>query len=515
MFEEAESDPTLTDAAAKQLEKKLRTRLLRAQYLHLNKQDRALLILVGGIDGAGKGDTINLLNDWLDPRHIRTMAFSPPTAEDLAYPPTYRFWHHLPAKGETGIVFGSGYAPLVIEAAKKNPNLELLEMMITTARRYEADLVANGVQVIKLWFHLSKDAQRARTKRLLTNPSTAWKVSEQDAKVHKRFERISKGAQRVIEATDSAHSPWFIIPAADDNLRHIRTAQAVLQAFEQRSIRVPPLHDPVKLPPLTRKRNPLDRVDYTKTIAKDEYESEILDLQNQLATLVREAQFQKIALLLVFEGQDAAGKGGTIRRITHALDARQYEIMATAAPKAYELARPYLWRFWRHVPRLGRISIFDRSWYGRVLVERVEKLITPATYHRAYSEINHFEQHLVQNNILLLKFWLTITPEEQLKRFKERELSPFKQFKITDEDWRNRRKKAAYHSAAGDMLNLTNTELAPWFIVPSNDKRHARVAVLKHVVSALEAALKKKALSDDLINPRRRASSMARSEPKK
>jgi len=491
MFEEAESDPSLTDTAAKQLEQRLRTRLLRAQYEHLDKQDRALLILVGGIDGAGKGDTINLLNDWLDPRHIRTMAFPPPTAEDLAYPPTYRFWHHIPPKGEIGIMFGSGYAPLVLEASKKRPDLDLLESMIMTARRYEADLVSNDVQVIKLWFHLSKQAQRDRTKRLLANPSTAWKVGPLDHKVHKHFERLCQGAQRVIEATDADHSPWIIIPAADDNLRNIRTAQAVLHAFEKRTIRVPPLHDPSKLPALTPKRNPLDTVDYKKTIDKNEYETQILDLQNQLAEIVRDAAFKKLALMLVFEGQDAAGKGGAIRRITHALDARQFEIMATSAPKAYELARPYLWRFWRNVPHLGRISIFDRSWYGRVLVERVEKLITPAKYRRAYSEINNFELQLCGSNILVLKFWLTITPDEQLKRFKEREASAFKQFKITDDDWRNRRKRVAYHSAAGDMLKLTHTESAPWFVVPSNDKRHARVTVLKHIIETLEKTLKR------------------------
>ena len=497
MFEEAESDPYLTDALAKQIEVKLRTRLLRAQYLHLNKQDRALLILVSGIDGAGKGDTINLLNDWLDPRHIRTMAFPPPTAEDLAFPPTYRFWHHIPPKGSTGIMFGSGYAPLLIEASKKHPNLHLLEKMILTSRRFEADLVSNGVQVIKLWFHLSKKAQRERTKRLLANPSTAWKVEAADQKVHYQYNRLCQGAQRIIEATDSDHSPWVIIPAADDNLRNIRTAQAVLLAFEKRSIRVPPLHDPSKLPALTPKRNPLDTIDYKKTLNKDEYEIQILNLQNQLAEIVRSEAFKKLGLVLVFEGQDAAGKGGTIRRITHALDARQYEIMATSAPKAYELARPYLWRFWRNVPHLGRISIFDRSWYGRVLVERVEKLITPTQYRRAYSEINNFELQLAESNLLVLKFWLTITPDEQLKRFKEREASPFKQFKLTDDDWRNRRKRVAYHSAAGDVLKLTHTDSAPWFIVPSNDKHHARVSVLKHIIEALEKKLKNHTQSRD------------------
>jgi|AntAceMinimDraft_11_1070367.scaffolds.fasta_scaffold06557_6 polyphosphate:AMP phosphotransferase len=491
MFEYAESDPALTDDEATSLIPGLRTQLLKAQYQHLQKKDRALLILVGGIDGAGKGDTVNLLNEWMDPRHIQTMAFPPATKDERAYPPLYRFWLNLPPKGNTGIVFGSGYAPLIKEAAKKHPNAATLEKMMLTARRYEADLVANGIQVIKLWFHLSRDAQKARVKNLQKNPSTAWKVSPDDHTVSKRFKRLRKAAQRVIEATDADHAPWIIIPAANENMRNLSTARAVLAALKQRSVRVPALHDPAaELPVARRSHNPLDDIDYTDHLAKDDYDTALLHWQNRLAEAVRHPKFLKHhALMLVFEGQDAAGKGSTIRRITKALDARQYQILPVSAPKQFELDRPYLWRFWRAVPRHGRIAIFDRSWYGRVLVERVEKLITRPTWQRAYTEINAFEQQLSQHGVLIIKFWLAITPDEQLRRFESREELPFKQYKITDEDWRNRDKWQAYRQATSDMLMHTDSPHAHWHPISANDKRHARIAVMKQIVNTIESAI--------------------------
>lgn len=490
MFEYAESDPSISTEEAKRLIPSLRTRLLRAQYGLLERKDRALLVLIGGIDGAGKGDTINLLNDWMDARHIHTMAFAAPTADDQAYPPMYRFWRALPAKGEIGIVFGSGYAPLLREALEKKPDASKLEDLVLTARRYEADLVANGVQVIKLWFHLSKKAQKKRVQSLLANPSTAWKVGPQDRLVNKNFKRMRNAAMRIIEATDAAHAPWIIIPAADENLRSIQTAQAVLGALQRRSVRVPPLHDPAVLPTLKRQRNPLQKIDYSAELAKQDYDVELLHWQNQLAKLVRHEKFvNEHALVVVFEGSDAAGKGGAIRRITQAIDARQYDIMPVAAPKPFELDHPYLWRFWRHVPRLGRITIFDRSWYGRVLVERVEKLIPTSTWRRGYAEINGFEQQLSHSGIIVVKFWLSITADEQLKRFKERESHPFKQYKLTDEDWRNRRRWKAYEAATADMLVHTDTPAAPWQLVSANDKRHARIEVLKHLVKRIEEVI--------------------------
>jgi len=488
MFQEAETDPKLSQEEFKKIEARLRVQLVNEQYRHINRRDRALLILVAGIDGAGKGQTINLLNEWMDPRHVHTIAFPPPTKSEKSFPAARRFWLSLPEKGEIGIVFGSGYTPLFQEAAKKSIDPDSLERHILFVRRFEANMVANGVQVLKLWFHMSRDAQHARTEELLSNPSTAWQVDKQDLKAQKNFNSIRRSAQLIIEATDAPHSPWVIIPSADPQLRAVRTAQAVLASLKAGPIKIPPFHDPGASPPSPKTVNPLAQLDRKALLGKVEYDAQILALQNRLAVAVRSKPFRKKAIAIVFEGADAAGKGGAIRRVTHAIDARQFNIMPVAAPTATELSRPYLWRFWRNVPSHGRVSIFDRSWYGRVLVERVEKIVNRPTWFRAYEEINDFEQQLSLHGIIVVKFLLSITPEEQLRRFREREHSPFKQFKITTEDWRNRRKRKAYDSAASDMLMHTSTPHAPWHVISANDKRHARVEVLKHIVQAIEHA---------------------------
>ena len=488
MFQEAEADPRLSQTEFKKIEEHLRVHLINEQYRHIYLKDRALLILVAGIDGAGKGDTINLLNEWMDPRHIHTVAFPEATSEEAAYPSARRFWLKLPAKGEIGVVFGSGYAPLFKEAARKQQNIDALERHIRFVRRFEANLVANGVQVLKLWFHLSREAHHQRTQELLANPSTAWKVHKLDLKAQKKFNSIRRAGQLIIEATDAPYSPWVVIPSADPQLRAVRTAQAILQALKVPAIKVPQFHDPAARPLVHQELHKLAQLDYQATLSKVDYETQILQWQNRLALAVRSKKFKKQALALVFEGSDAAGKGGAIRRVTRAIDARQFDVMPVSAPNSTEMAHPYLWRFWRNVPRQGRIAIFDRSWYGRVLVERVERLVARSAWLRAFDEINDFEQQLVEKGTIVLKFWLAVTPEEQLKRFKEREHSPFKQFKITADDWRNRRKAKAYAVAAQEMFAHTNTLEAPWHILPANDKRYARVEILKRIVMALEHA---------------------------
>jgi len=488
MFREAESDPQIVPADAKKLEAQLRVKLLNEQYRHLNLKDESLLILVSGIDGAGKSETINLLNEWMDPRHIHTVAFHEPTGDELLFPSVRRFWMSLPPKGEIGIIYGAGYSQLIAEAMKKNPDRDKLAKDILYLRRFEANLAANGVRLVKLWFHMSRDAQRMRTKTLLANPSTAWQVTKVDKKVYKNFETLRNAGQLIIESTDAHYSPWIIIPSADPGLRTVRTAQAVLQAFCRAKVAVPPLHNPGAEVPTKKRTNILDKVDYSQTLDKASYDAQILHWQNRLAELVRSKEFKKQSLVLVFEGNDAAGKGGAIRRVTRAIDARQFSVMAVSAPSGDALARPYLWRFWNNIPRHGRIQIFDRSWYGRVLVERVEKLISKTAWTRSYDEINDFEEHLTDHGIVVVKFWLAITADEQLRRFREREHSPFKQFKLTAEDWRNRRKWQSYVAAAKDMFNHTNTSNAPWNVLSANDKKHARVEVLKRIVLALEKA---------------------------
>jgi polyphosphate kinase 2 (PPK2 family) len=235
--------------------------------------------------------------------------------------------------------------------------------------------------------------------------------------------------------------------------------------------------------------NVLRALDLTKRMEKKDYEEELLDLQGRLNLLARHRNLRKHSIVLVFEGVDAAGKGGSIRRITKALDARRYNIYPVAAPTEEERAQPYLWRFWRNLPRRGKVAIFDRSWYGRVLVERVEGFCSEADWQRAYSEINDFEDQLARNGTILQKFWLSISQEEQLRRFEERQVTPFKRFKITEEDWRNREKWPLYESAICDMLDRTSTEIAPWTLVESENKYYGRIKILRTLVQRLEDEL--------------------------
>lgn len=487
-FAEAESDPKIPKDVAKPLITELRSELLKAQYARLEQPQRSLLIVVAGIDGAGKGATVNLLNEWMDSRHIRTLAFSPPSTEEKHYPFLWRYWKSLPAKGRTGIVFGSWYAPLFDLLLDKDPKRADIERLTSEIRDFEALIARDGVQVLKLWYHLSRDAQQARITQLAADEDTAWMIQPQDHLVAKNFKRMRDAADTMLTLTDADYAAWQVVPSADDRMRNITTGRAVLSA-----LRTPaPSHteksadNPV--PPDDGER-PLSRVDYSASLNASDYDDQLAHWRGRLARQVRSKPFEKQQLILLFEGNDAAGKGSTIRRITQALDARQFCAVPISAPTDEELARPYLWRFWRHLPAPGHITIFDRSWYGRVLVERVEKLAEPAEWQRAYEEINQFERQLVGSGILVLKFWLAITKEVQLQRFHERELSPFKSFKITADDWRNRSKWAAYTRAANDMIDLTSTTYAPWHVISANDKHHARVAVIKTVVNALDQRL--------------------------
>ena len=487
---EAESDPQIAKDDAKPLIADLRSKLLKAQYARLSKADCSLLIVVAGLDGAGKGATVNLINEWMDARHIDTMAFGQPTDHERKFPFLWRYWRELPAKGRSAIVFGSWYAPLFQELGRKKPCRSEVERLTSEIRDFEAMLTGDGVQILKLWYHLSREAQQARCERLSADPDTAWMVQPEDHEVARNFKRLRKAAGTMLELTESGHAPWHIIPSADDRLRGIRTGEAILTALRT-APRPPAAADAPALPDKDAKAGVrrLARVDYSIRLSENEYDDQLAHWRSRLAQQVRSKAFQKLPVVLVFEGHDAAGKGSTIRRITHTLDARQYRAVPISAPTEDERARPYLWRFWRELPPPGRITIFDRSWYGRVLVERVEKLARPAQWRRAYDEINQFERQLSNSGILVLKFWLAITKDVQLERFQDREQSPFKSFKITPEDWRNREKWPAYTAAANDMFDLTDTSYAPWHVISSNDKRHARVAVIERIVTAIDRRL--------------------------
>ncbi len=491
MFESAELGHKIDKKTFKQEVPKLRAALLDVQYDVLQKKDFPVVILISGVDGSGKGETINLLYSWMDPRHISTLAFSAPSDEEAARPFMWRYWRALPAKGKVGIFAGSWYSQPITDRINGQMSRARLDERLDDINRFEAMLVNEGALVLKFWFHLSKDGQKKRLKALEKDPRTAWRVSRESYDRLKTYDKLQEVAGHVLRVTNTAKAPWIIVEGADDAYRSLTVGRIVLEAMQRRLQQ--PLQQVPVAPPIVHaidQKNVLSALDLSVKLGKSDYEQLLAKYQSRLAELVRDPRFgSKHALVLVFEGSDAAGKGGSIRRIGAALDARQYQIVPIAAPTEEERAQPYLWRFWRHLPRKGRIAIFDRSWYGRVLVERVEGFCSEADWLRAYAEINDFEDQLAQSGVIVVKFWLQISPDEQLRRFKERQDTEFKRFKITEEDWRNREKWDDYVAAVCDMVDRTSTGLAPWTLVEANDKNFARVKVLKTVCERLEASL--------------------------
>ncbi len=491
MFESAEIGHRIDKAEYRELEPELRKNLLDAQAELRERAEFPLLILIAGVDGAGKGETVNLLNAWMDPRHIHTRAFAEPNDLEAQRPPMWRYWQALPPKGKIGIFFGSWYTqPILDRAYKRSRNADLIAS-IEEIRHFEKMLVAEGALLLKFWFHLSKKAQEKRLNTLSSNPKTRWRVGPSDWEHYKRYDRLRAVSEQTLRETSTGEAPWFIVEGADANYRHLTVGNHMLNAMRSRLAETPqrPTTAPAVRVPALDERNVLNVLDYQAKLDKPDYRDKLEKLQGKLNLLTRDKRFRKRSMVVVFEGSDAAGKGSSIRRITAALDARFYRVIPIAAPSAEELAQPYLWRFWRQLPAHGHVAIFDRSWYGRVLVERVEGYCSEADWMRAYHEINDFEEQLVRNDVILVKFWLAITPEEQLRRFTEREQVAFKNYKITEDDWRNRDQWQAYEHAVCDMVERSSTHRANWTLIPANDKRYARVEVLKTLVQRLEEEL--------------------------
>lgn len=489
MFEDAELDHRLSAAEWRREEQRLRTALLDAQY-DLSQQKRfATLVVIGGVEGAGKGETVNLLHEWMDPRHLIATAFGPPTEEERQRPPMWRFWRALPPRGRIGIFFGAWHSAPILERAESRIDDAELGRRIAAIRAFERMLTDEGLLLIKLWFHLSKKQQKRRFRELSANERTAWRVTARDRDLFANYDRLCEVSQHLIRATSTGRAPWYVVPGADPAYRAVMVGRILLDSLRERLDAGPAAARPDRTPPLPPaldRRTVLSELDQTPTVSKRRYERELEELQGRLARLTRRKRFRKTAVVAVFEGQDAAGKGGAVRRVTRALDARLYRCIPIAAPTEEERAQPYLWRFWRQLPRRGEVVIFDRSWYGRVLVERVEGFCAEADWLRAYAEINDFEAQLVEHGVVMVKYWLAIDRAEQLRRFREREKTPFKRFKITAEDWRNREQWGVYERAVHDMVERTSTEIAPWTLVAANDKRAARLEVLRTLCEALE-----------------------------
>jgi polyphosphate:AMP phosphotransferase len=491
MFESAELGHSIEKEVYRREVPALREGLLDVQYELLDKKSFAVVVVIAGVDGAGKGETVNVLNAWMDARHIQSHPLDNATDEDRARPPMYRFWRHLPPRGTMGIFFGSWYTAPILRAVDgiwKGPELDQATEAI---KRFERMLANEGALLLKFWFHLSKVEQKKRLEKLEKRARTRWRVTKQDWDNFARYDRFRKISERTLRQTDAAEAPWMVVEGVDERYRNLTVARTIHDSMKKKLAEAPrPPHShaaPVVQP--IDERNVLRDLDLGKTLDKGEYKTELERLQRQLSLLTLTPRFARLPVVAVFEGSDAAGKGGTIRRVTGALDARQYRVTPIAAPTEEERAQPYLWRFWRHVPKGGKFQIFDRSWYGRVLVERVEGFCAPEDWLRAYSEINDFEEQMVRRGAVLLKFWLQISQDEQLARFKAREQTGFKRFKITGEDWRNRDKWGAYERAACDMFDRTSTEIAPWTLVEANDKKFARIKVLREICDRIERAL--------------------------
>ncbi|MDH1689203.1 phosphate--AMP phosphotransferase [Acinetobacter junii] len=459
-------------------EEELSLDLIEAQYALKDSQDKknakSVLILVSGIELAGKGEAVKQLREWLDPRYLKVKADAPKllSADETFWQSYTRF---IPAEGQIVVMFGNWYSDLLSTAMHVAKPLDetLFDAYVEQMRSFEHDLQNNNVHVIKVWFDLSWKSLQKRLDQIDASERHWHKLHGLDWRNKKQYDTLQSLSQRF---TDD----WYVIDGEDAERRDQCFAQYILQTLQEL-----PVHQTKVTEKWQQAKIPNELLEPSKQVLdKDQYKDELSKLTKKVADALR---YDDRKVIVALEGMDAAGKGGAIKRIVKKLDPREYEIHTIGAPERYELRRPYLWRFWNKLNDGEKITIFDRTWYGRVLVERIEEYATTVEWQRAYDEINRFEQSLVDSQTIVVKIWLAISKDEQAVRFKEREETPHKRFKITPEDWRNREKWDDYLNAAADMFERTNTDYAPWYVIATDDKNTARIEVLKAILKQLKA----------------------------
>ena len=480
-----ELERSVPNGRHKKLEAKLRTELLAAQE-RLQQAQFPTLIVVGGFAGAGTSEASNVLRQWMDSRRVAVCAFEPLSAEERERPEYWRYWLSLPPKGTIGIYLNGWYDRPLRDLAHGRSDEAAFDCDGDRIAAFENALVVDGALLIKLWIHLDKEARQKRIAALEQNPLTRWRVTAGAREGLKYYDEFKRAADRLLHKTNVSGAHWQVVAGSHPHYTLV-LGRAVRDAIRQRlAQKSRPKLVAADWPPAPQVRTQLDM---EKRASKKEYRALLERYQGRLYRLTQQARRKGVSTVLVFEGADAAGKGGIIQRLTAALNACTYQIIPIAAPTDEEHAQHYLWRFWRHLPRAGRMAIFDRSWYGRVLVERVEGFADEAAWQRAYGEINDFEEQLTDHGTVVAKYWIHIDKDEQLRRFKARQATPHKRWKITDEDWRNREKWDEYEAAVDDMVARTNTPAAPWTLVEGNDKRFARLKVIKTLCQRLERVL--------------------------
>ena len=465
---------------------------LSQQQMKLKEKRLPVLVLIEGWGAAGKGSAIGQIIKNIDPRFFKVFSMpSTPTEEERRRPFLYRFFEKIPEAGKFTFLDSGWMDQIMKERLDGKLDDKAYAQRVDSVKRFERGLTDNGYLVLKFFFHISKKEQKRRIDELLEDKDTAWRVSPGDLHQNRHYEECLDAFDRYLDDTNTPSAPWYIIDSKSKKFAELQVMETLCMGIEtalhNESLAVPLLQNAfplVKMPKL--KDVPLD-----KSLGEEAYKEELKELQAKLGQLHNRLYRKRVPVIIGYEGWDAAGKGGNIKRVAAALDARNYAVHPIAAATPDELAHPFLWRFWTQLPRTGHTAIFDRTWYGRVLVERVEGFATPAEWRRAFEEINEFEDDLHTWGAVLVKLWIDVSSDEQLRRFHDRESDPSRRWKITDDDWRNREKNDLYRICINDMLRLTSTEFAPWTVVESDDKRYARVKALKVINKAIRKRLER------------------------
>ncbi len=479
--------------------------LLSVRLSALQRECRSMkipvIIVFEGFSASGKGTLISQLIAPMDPRGFSVYAINGESDDEKRRPFLWRFWTKTPEKGRIAIFDRSWYRRVLVDRFEHVTPKEQIPDAYQEIINFEEQLSDGGNVMIKFFLDITKKEQKKRMDTLLASKETAWRVTESDKKRHKHFDEYRIMVEEMLQKTDTDFAPWTIIEAIDKEYATVKIISTVIKRLEDRILQIKQQKEAALstasqpaacAPAVPFQSSILSHVDLSLSYTREEYREKLKTLQDRLSFLHSELYRRQIPVILAFEGWDAGGKGGAIKRLTQALDPRGYQVNPTAAPNDIEKAHHYLWRFWQNMPKTGHIAIFDRTWYGRVMVERIEGFCTTEEWKRAYKEINDMEAQLAHSGAIILKFWMQIDKDEQERRFRERMENPEKQWKITDEDWRNREKWDQYEMAVDEMLIRTSTTYAPWIIVEGNSKYYARIKVLQTVIDALEKRMKEK-----------------------
>ena len=469
---------------------KARTGLYELQ-LKIKEAKLPVLVLLEGWSAAGKGSVIGRLIKNIDPRFFRVAAMARPTEEDLRRPFLYRFMKDIPGVGSFAFYDGGWVEQTTTEFLRGQLGEQDYDARLESIQRFERQLTDNGYLVMKFFLHIDREEQQRRLEALRADRDTAWRATDFDLWQNAHYKKCRKVFDHALALTNTPAAPWYILDASDPKWTELQALETLVQGIhvalqnQAKSVPLLPNTFPLVTTPL------LSQVKLEgKTLEEEDYRRQLKALQKQLGELHNRLYRRRVPVVIAYEGWDAAGKGGNIKRLTEALDPRGYEVHPIASPEPYAKARHYLWRFWTRLPKDGHIAIFDRTWYGRVMVERLEGFCSENDWQRAYHEINEFERELTDWGAVVIKFWVQIDKQTQLLRFNERQNDPAKQWKITEEDWRNREKWDAYETAVNEMLQKTSTANAPWHILESVDKKYARIKALQITADALEKALR-------------------------